>query len=167
MSIRSAREASRVCVYYSAGPHFHAALKAVRAEFPLAHLVGMVPPEYPVSEADRGVADDFVVTERDRYSPRMVGACIRLARSIRAGRYDVFAVMFRSGQLQALASLSGASRRLWITPRAKIVPLGATLPAIVVSTALRRMRGLLTYGILWVLVRVLPVKDRPGPPTSQ
>ena len=167
MSVRALNEPPRVCLYYSAGPHFHAALKALRAEFPDAHLVGMVPPNYPISEAVRGAADDFVVTERERYTPRTLGPCIRLARLIRAGRYGVFAVMFRSGQLEALSTLSGAPMRLWITPRAKIIPLRAALPAIVALTILRRARGLLTYGVLWVLVRALRVKDRPGPPARQ
>jgi hypothetical protein len=153
----------RACLYYSAGPHFHAALKALRAEFPDAHIVGMVPPNYPVSETDRTVADEFVETGRERYSPRMLADCIRLARSIRAVHYDVFAVMFRSGQLEALASLSGARKLFWISPRAKIIPLRAAFLSVVLSTILRRGRGLLTYGFLWILVRALPVKKGPDP----
>jgi hypothetical protein len=162
MNAQSSREPSRVCVYYSAGPHFHAALQAMRSKFPDAHLVGIIPPDYPVSQASRDVADDFITTERERYSLRMPRACIQLARLIRAGRYDVFAVMFRSGQLEALSALSGASTRYSISPRAKIIPLQATLPTVVLSTVMRRLRGRLTYALVWVLVRALRVNTRPN-----
>lgn len=154
----------RIGVFYSLGPHFRKTLETLRKEFPGAEVTIMVPPDYPLSDEERALADHTEETERDHYSPRDVGACLRLIRRIRRERFHAFVVMFDSVQLRCLAALAGVPNRLCCLPQGKLIPLGRSVVGVVVGEALRRAWGGVVYATLWLLVRLLPVRAKIPPP---
>ena len=97
----------RACVFFSIGSDFAKVVKTVRARHPGARITAMAPPDFPM---DGVAADDVVRMEVQRYRPWHVARLRRLARQLRAGRYDRFVVLFPSVKLKMLASLSGAPK---------------------------------------------------------
>lgn len=154
----------RICAYFSVGRNYLKVLRAIRAEEPNARLCAMVPAGYPVSEAEASVADEIIETQLARYSAWNVPACLRLVRQLRAGRYDVFVVMFDSTELQVLSSLAGARRRSYCTMDGRLVPLTAPIPRVLAGAVARTVRGRLAYALLWLAVRVLRVRGQKETP---
>lgn len=149
---------ARIAVFYSLGPHFVRTLQRLRAESPDAEITALLPPDYPLSEEGRALADRVVENELPHYSPRNVGACLRLIRGIRGGKYDVFAVLFDSLQLNILSALSGAGDRICCPPEGRLVPMRSTIPGILARETLRRALGNAVYAGIWLVVRLMPVR---------
>lgn len=149
---------SRVWVFYSKGPHFAETLRRVREAFPKTEVAAFVPPGYPVSEALKPLADEFVETERAQYAPWQLAACWRLVRRIRAERPDVFVVLFDSTQLRLLAALSGAPRPVLSPVKGELGPLVDPVARVLARAVLRRVWGLVVFAVVWLAVRVLPVR---------
>lgn len=152
----------RIGLYYSVGPHFARARARLREMDPGARITVLIPAGYPVSDEIRMLAGDIVETELAHYSPRDLGACIRLVRQIRTARYARFAVMFDSPQLRILAALSGAPERVCIVASGRCVPLRSSLTRTVVNLALRNLWGRIAYAGIWLAIHLLPVKRRAG-----
>ena len=100
----------RICAWYGVGPNYVPVLRELRRRYPEAHITAVVPPAYAVPEAVYELADEVVVTERDRYTPLAPGPCLRLARQLRAGQYDLYVTLFDTYQKRILAALSGSKR---------------------------------------------------------
>lgn len=151
-------EHTKVCVYYSEGPHVLRVIEAVRKTYPNAELTAMFPPDYPVSGDIESLAASIVRTERNHYSPRDLRACVRLVRRIRAARFDVCAVLFDSNQLLLLAALSGAPACIHGTMDGRLSPLPHSLMPAIATIMARLFRGHCTYAIAWLAVHLLPVR---------
>jgi hypothetical protein len=142
----------RICAYYSRGPHFVRNLKTLRQAHPDAHLTAIVPPDYPVeSLGDR--ADTVEPLGLPADGRRDTRAVLRLARHLRAGRHDLFVVMFDSPKLRLLASLSGARRAECLTIDGRRFPVRFAPVAQFLGGLWRRARGNLTYARVWLVVR--------------
>ena len=152
------RTRRKIGVFYSLGPHFLKTLDTLRREFPETEIAIMVPPDYPLSDEERALADHVEETERDHYSPRDVAACLRLVRRIRSERFHTFVVLFDSLQLRCLAALAGVPDRLCCLPQGKLIPLGRSVVGVLVGEVLHRTWGRAAYAVLWLLVRLLPVR---------
>ena len=148
----------RVCAFYSVGPHYRRMLERLRADYPDADIAAWVPPGVPLSDEERRLTNEVIVTEQTHYSPSNVRDCARLAQHIRAQRYDVFAVMFDSPQLQMLAVLSGAPERIYVTPRGRRVPLPSSGVWVMAEWLGRNVWGRLVYAAVWFAVRSTKVK---------
>jgi hypothetical protein len=150
-------KAPRTCVFYSLGNNYPRILKEVRARYLGTRLCAMVPPGHPFTSEDLAPADEVIETERARYSPRDVGACLRLIRGIRAGRFDRFVVLFESRQLQILAALSRAPHcECWIID-GRVVALSPSVLGVFRRGATRVLRGIITYIRTWMVVTFKPV----------
>jgi hypothetical protein len=145
----------RICAYYSVGPHYRRMLERLRQDHPDAVVAAWIPPGLTLTDTERRMADEIVVTERAHFSPTDVRACARLVRRIRAMRFDVFAVMFDSPQLQTLAALSGAKECVYTTPRGHRVPAPTSVIRVAAVWLGRNLWGRLVYAAVWLAVRVL------------
>jgi len=150
----------RIGVFYSLGPHFPRTLKRLRTDYPDGEITVMVPPAYTISDEERDLADGVVVTELAHYSPRNLGACLRLIHQIRAQNYDLFVVMFDSTQLRLFSTLTGASCRACCLPEGRLVALRSNLLGVLISEGARRMWGYTVYAVIWLIVRLFPVRTR-------
>ena len=147
----------RVCVFFSVGNDFAKVVRTVRARCPAARITAMAPPDFPM---DGVVADDVVRMEVQRYRPWQVGRLRRLARQLRAGRYDRFVVLFPSVKLKMLVSLSGAPQcECWgVDGRVRRLDPGfwgnfsGELP--------RRLRGFWQFLDVWAQTLLRPVRKR-------
>ena len=149
---------SRVAVFYSLGPHFVKALEGARTLGD--HVTAIVPKSYALSDREAMLSDETWRLEWDRYGG---GEVFVLLRAIRRKKYDAFVVMFRSPKLRMIASLSGASTMWYCAPHGYLMALQDLPLGILAGEALRRIRGLLTYGMVWLSVRARPVAPRSSP----
>lgn len=146
----------RVCAYYSRGPHFARNLKTLRQRHPDARIVAVVPPDYP-ADALAGFADAVEPVGLPADGRRDLRAMLRLARHLRAGRHDLFVVMFDSPKLRLLATLSGARRRECLTIDGRCFPVRFAPLAQFFDAAIRRAWGHLVYARIWFVVRFFKV----------
>jgi len=144
----------RICAYYSTGPHFRRMLERLRQDSPDAVIAAWIPPGLPLSDAERSLTDEVVVTELAHYSPRNVRACARLVKQIRAKRFDVFSVMFQSPQLSVLAALSGARECVYITPRGQRIVISRSVARVAATWLTENVRGRMRYAWIWLAVRL-------------
>lgn len=158
MNAKRGTRGIRIAVFYSLGPHFDRTLKQLRAEYPDGEITVLVPPGYPLSELALECIDQRVENEITHFSPTNVGACRRLVRGIRAGNYDLFAVLFDSMQLNILSALSGARERICCPPQGGLAAMRSTIPGIVAVEALRRTLGNVVYAGIWLVVHLMPVR---------
>ena len=145
----------RICAYYSVGTHYRLMLERLRQDHPDAVVAAWIPPGLTLTDTERSIADEIVVTERAHFSPANVGACVCLVRRIRSMRFDVFAVMFDSPQLQTLGALSGAKECIYIAPRGHRVPAPTSVIRVAAVWMGRNLWGRLVYVAIWLAVRVL------------
>ncbi|MBI5094477.1 MAG: hypothetical protein HZB26_18825 [Candidatus Hydrogenedentes bacterium] len=148
----------RVCAFYSVGPHYARMLDCLRSDYPNAAIDAWIPPALTAPDAAQDGLCDVVRTEAPHYSPANFAACARLVRQLRGHRYDIFAVMFDSAQLQVLAALSGAQVRLHITPRGKQIPLRSSIAGIACDWLYGILKGRIVYLWVWLAARLFKVK---------
>jgi hypothetical protein len=153
-----------ICAYYSAGKYFGVRLKALRRQYPGAHITAMVPHGHALTDTDCAQLDAVVETEQTSYSPRQTVACLRLVRQIRAGRFGLFVVMFDSLQLNLLAALSGAAQAECWTNENRIILLPRTISGTLLRLAARPAAGVVR--LAWVAVHVYGNPCQPGPVTD-
>ena len=152
-------EVKHICAFYSYGAHYVRLLKRLRTEHPNAQLTALVPKGYPVETVAQW-ADETKETEQAEYGLGNAGALVRLLKSVRAERYDLFAVMFESPKLRLLAALAGARGRYCLTPDGRFVPLKLTGPALVLRFLYNNLRGRLRYAYIHYVVHHKPVKRK-------
>jgi len=153
----------RIGLYYSPGPHFGAVLGALREHWPEAHLVALVPKDFPDDETLHS-ADAVlrIVPEQARLTrPRRL---LGLAQALRQQQFDRFIVLFPSGRLRLLAGVSGAAHcEAWLhNHRLIALEQGLFRSAIAVSNSWIGRR--LYWTALWLRAHGWPV--RPAKPKS-
>ena len=134
------KDRTRVCAFFSSGPHYRKVLTQLRTTYPDAEICAFIPPRYPL-EAASALADRVAVSAQDHYALRDWSALVRLVRRFRAERFDVFVVMFDSPRLAILAHLTGAKERWCYTMDGRRKPLRLSLLRQLLVLALRRLRG--------------------------
>lgn len=144
----------RICLFHSEGRDYGNAAALLRSRFPEAHICAFVPPDHTVSPETGAAVDEVVRMERAHYSPRNVGACLRLVRRIRAHGFERFVVLFPSPQLRMLAALSGAKTPCCLGPVGQILPTERKAGAVAFPSCRRLLGGLCVYAIAWLLTRV-------------
>ncbi len=149
---RSSAEQLRIGLLYSFAPHFKQAAAALREQYPEAHITALVPPDFPEA-AVCGVVDRQETCAPAPGGKRGLGEALRLARVIRTARFDVFVVLFDSPRLQALAAISGATRRFWYGLDAALHPLQIRIATACAKLLCQRIRGTLTYWRIWLHIR--------------
>ncbi len=152
----------RICAYYSVCLNYDQILRHMRAREPHAHITALLPAGYVASEAERGMVNDIVHSERRHYAPWQPLACLRLVRLIRSGHYDRFAVMFPTAQLRILASLGGSPHcECWAVDN-RIYPLDTTPSNVILGIGRRYVRGSIEMVTL-LLRAVAATLTRRGP----
>ena len=150
-------QSERVCVFFSVGSDFAKVVKIIRARNPGAHITAMTPPDFPT---DGIPADEVIRMEVDRYRPWQVARVRRLARQLRAGRYDRFVVLFPSTKLKILASLSGAPQCECWGADGRVRRLAPGFWGNFSGEIPRRLRGFRHFLDLWAHTLLRPVKKR-------
>ena len=133
---------------YSRGPHLLRTLKQLRAEAPGDHVTAIVPPGFP-TETLEGLADDV----REAPRPAGLAGAWRMARGLRAERFDRFVVMFDSPRLRLLAALRGARVRECRTVEGRTIALPRSVWGTLLTAAARSLRGRLRYHYIRCIVR--------------
>ena len=154
---------TRICIFYSKGRRFLDVLRCLRAKYPAAELVAMVPPSYKMSPEEKAEANRVVTTELEAYSARTYQPFRRLIQQIRAGRYDVFVITFDSTRLRILAALSGASSCAWCSLDGQVVLIRPTVAGTLAAAAARNLWGRLVYAWIWLVVRLAKVSGSKQP----
>ncbi|HNR31308.1 MAG TPA: hypothetical protein PKI11_10500 [Candidatus Hydrogenedentes bacterium] len=149
----------RICAFYSRGPHFMRLLAFLREREPQAHITAVVPPGYPKALLGNR-ADAVIETAKAQYAARDLAGIRDLLRTIRAGRFDEFVVMFDSPRLRLLAAFTGAARRSVFTVDGRCLPLTVSPVAVLVSWLYRSLRGRLTFAYIYCVVHGRPVERR-------
>lgn len=148
---------TRLCAFYSRGPHFQRMLTNLRLQYPEAEIHAVVPPSFPV-ELLKDLANEVLQTEQTQWSLRSPGALARLVGLLRRGNYDLFVVMFDSPKLRVLAALSGARTRQHFTIDGRMLPLRLALLRQFFGSLQRNVRGRLLYAYLHYVVYTKPVQ---------
>ena len=143
----------RVCAFYSKGPHYLRMLAHLRAHYPAATIVAMVPQGYPV-EVLQGRCDKIITTAPNRGA----GTLLPLVQAIRAQRFDVLAVMFHSPKLRMLAALSSAKETMCYTAGNRFFPVRYNFAPGAAAWVLRQISGRITYARIWWIVRTTKVQ---------
>lgn len=150
----------QVALFYSKGPHFTHGLRSLRAMYPEAELAAIIPSGVQLSEEELELIQSVVQAESARYVLAEARKLLHLLGEIRRARYDLFAVMFPSPKLRFLAAFSGAANRACIHPKGRIERLLKGPVGILADETARRIKGWLVYLKIWVIVRLLPVRNR-------
>jgi len=137
----------RICALYRHGPHYIQMLRYLREHWPEARITAMTPPGYP-QEALEDLADEVLEMGRSTYRLRDLLALPALLRQIKAGRYDLFVVMFDSPKLRMLAALTRIPRRACYTIDGRYFPLELRLIRFVADYLYRNIRGRITYAYI-------------------
>ena len=140
----------RIGAYYSNGLLYGARLQALRKRYPDAHIAAIVPPGFAMPAGSDAIVTEVVETERTHYSPRDIGACMRLVKLLRAGKYDRFVVMFDSVLLNALSMLSGARKPECWNAESKILPMPRTPFGLIHRVFLRGMLNHFNFAQVWI-----------------
>lgn len=143
----------KICAYYSHGPHYARMLKHLRATYPAATIVAIVPPAYP-RDALRGLANEVQWTNSARYGLAAPGALKGLIGDIRRQRFDLIVVMFDSPKLRLLARAVGAKSRRVYTVDGRLEPVSTAVLGSLGRDLLRRLSGTLLYARLWCIVHL-------------
>jgi len=150
--------AKRIGVFYSESGPFWVVLRELRRANPSARLCAIVPAGFVVSDEMRSIVDEVVVTPAPRYSPRNPGACVHLVKLLRAGRFDLFIVLFRSAQLRLLAALCGATRAECWDQYNRITVLSSTPIDWALGLIARRTNGAVTWLRIWLQIHLQSIK---------
>ncbi len=149
---------TRLCAFFSRGPHFLRMLRALRAGHPDAEIVAVVPPGFP-EDVIGELADITLFTAVPAVGPGRFRALPGLLRQLRAERFTRMVVMFDSPRLRVVARLSGIPERWCFGPDGNYAPMGsAGLLGAMVSGVARRARGWLTWLRIWWVVRTTRIK---------
>jgi len=142
-------KAHRTCVFYSKGRNFVDVLRHVKQYAPTSRIVAMVPSGYPVSSAEREIADEVIELRAVAYFMRRPFELMGLARSLHKASYDRFVITFDSPRLRLLARASGAKEVVLCRFDGRIEPIRPTLPRTAWDVVSRNVWGRVVYlGIL-------------------
>lgn len=150
----------RIGVYFSQGHHFVSTLRRLREDNSSAVITAIVPLGYPFSQEIEPLIDDVVETERARYSIRDLGGCLRLVRLLRAGRYDLFVVLFDTPRLRILSKLSRSTRCACCHPDGHIIAIRSSILGTLAAEDARCTTGAIAFMGVWLAVHLLPVRPR-------
>lgn len=143
----------RVCAFYSLGPHYLRMLAHLRAQYPGARIIAIVPEGY-LLEVLENRCDEVATTPPGRGAASL----LPLARFLRAGRFDVFVVMFHSPRLRMLAALSGARECMCYTAGNRYFPVSLNFAGDAARWLARQIAGRITYARIWWNVRMQKVQ---------
>jgi len=135
-----------VLVFYSPGPHFSKAVASARERFPGARCIAIVPPGFAASHA----ADEV----------RVRPGLLPLTPFLRGFGAAAMVVMFASPKLRVLAALSGAQDIVHVGPDGRARPLPRSLWRNLAIILHEKLRGHLTYGWIWLYIRLFPVRKK-------
>lgn len=148
------KEARCIAVFYSQGPHFTATLRTVRARWPEARIIALVPKGFPVDGEQEQLATKVQELARAHYALRDTAAIRELLGAIRAHGFDTFVIMFDTLKLRGLAKLSRAGQTLHTTPDNRLTLLSPSLTGAVLRLLALKLYGRYTYLRLWLIVRL-------------
>ncbi|MBI2431918.1 MAG: hypothetical protein HYV26_03510 [Candidatus Hydrogenedentes bacterium] len=134
----------KICAFYSRGPHYVRVLRGLRERYPEARITALVPPEFPHAPI-AALVDNIEHHECAMYGLHCWPALLRLVRQVRAGRYDLFVLMFDSTRLRAVAAVSGAPERYCYTLDGRSLPLDEWLVGQCLKVFWRNLCGRMTY----------------------
>lgn len=143
------KNAAKVGVFYSRGPHFVKALKFLRAAFPDARLTAIVPPGFPGNSLEN-CCDEILEAGGTR-------GLMALLRAIRAAGFDEFVILFPSLKQRLLAQFSGASERYCYSVNGDFQQVRLALISSLAGAVYRTIRGRLTYAYIYYVVHHRPV----------
>jgi hypothetical protein len=142
--------AERVAVFYSRGPHFARAIRAVQRDFPETEVLALMPPS--AAATDHASIPEGIATVA---APQGAFAVLRF---LRAEKFDGLVVMFPSPRLRLLAALSKARQRWVCGPDGRVLHLEESASAVLRERILSRISGTLLFLRLWFAVRGKRVK---------
>jgi ADP-heptose:LPS heptosyltransferase len=146
------RDITKICAFYSHGPHFLPLLQFLRTQHPAAEIVAVVPPNYPADRiAER--ADTVLIVEKADSFRQLLG----LRRLLREQHFNLLVVMFDSPRLRLLAAASGIPHRYCFGPNRRYVPLQHGVVRQLLRTLHRNLRGRIQYAYIWYVVHYRPV----------
>lgn len=150
----------RICVFYSKGRNFVDVLRCIRAYEPTARIFAVVPAGYPISQAERDLADALIETETASFSIRQPRSLFRLLKQLWTAHYDGLVITFNSPKLRMLAAISAPNRSYLCALDGRLLDIQPTVTGALADLVVRNVWGRIAYAGVWLAVHGLNVKTK-------